>query len=141
VGGVAATLHGSPTSTFDLDVVHSRKAANIRRLLAALEELEACYRIQPQKRLRPLASHLVSAGHQLLITRFGPLDLLGSIGRGHDYQDLLPHTSRMRVGPRFAVRVLDLNTLIDIKSETAGEKDRAVLPVLRRILAEKEKSR
>ena len=46
VGGVSAVLRGAPTSTFDLDVVHSRKAANVRRLLTALQELDAHYREQ-----------------------------------------------------------------------------------------------
>ena len=30
VGGVSAVLHGSPISTFDLDLVHSRTPNNIR---------------------------------------------------------------------------------------------------------------
>ena len=31
VGGVAAVLNGAPVSTFDLDVVHARDAANVAR--------------------------------------------------------------------------------------------------------------
>ena len=84
VGGVCALLHGAPIATFDLEVVHSRNAANVGRLLKALEELDACYRVNPEKRMRPSASHLSSPGHQLLITRFGPLDVLGRIGSGRE---------------------------------------------------------
>jgi hypothetical protein len=36
------------------------------------------------------------------------------------------------------IRVLDLETLIAIKEELNSEKDRAVLPILRRTLAEKK---
>lgn len=35
VGGMAAILRGTPVSTFDLDVVYERSAANIERLLSA----------------------------------------------------------------------------------------------------------
>ena len=35
VGGLAANLEGVPANTFDVEVVHSRDAANIGRLLAA----------------------------------------------------------------------------------------------------------
>src|SRR5450759_2930050 len=77
VGGVAAVLQGAPINTFDLDVVHSTDPANVSRVLAALGELEAIYRAQPDLRRRTNEAHLSSAGHQLLITRLGPLDLLG----------------------------------------------------------------
>ena len=57
VGGVAAVLRGAPVSTFDLDVVHSTAPENIGRGLAALEDLDACYRAQPERRLRPDTTH------------------------------------------------------------------------------------
>jgi hypothetical protein len=139
VGGVAAVLQGAPINTFDLDVVHSTDPANVSRVMAALEELDAIYRAQPDLRLRPNASHLSSAGHQLLITRLGPLDLLGSIGKGRAYPDLLIHTTEMKAGPSLSVRVLDLETQIAIKEEVGGEKDRAALPILRRTIEERRK--
>lgn len=137
VGGIAAVLDGAPVNTFDLDVVHSRAAANIARLLLVLEQLNAVYRIQPGR--QPTASHLESAGHQNLITSYGPLDVLGTIGRGLGYPELLPHTVEMEIGEGFRVRVLDLETLIAIKEELGGEKDKAMLPILRRTLEEKRK--
>ncbi|HSB17189.1 MAG TPA: hypothetical protein VLE22_22250 [Bryobacteraceae bacterium] len=139
VGGVGAVLHGAPVSTFDLDVVHSRDDANIERLLGALDELESYYRTQPEKRLRPGASHLSSPGHQLLMTRFGPLDLLCAVGRSRDYTALLRHSVEMLIGQGVHVHVLSLETLIAVKEETAGDKDLATLPILHRTLAEKSK--
>ena len=140
VGGVAAVLEGAPVNTFDLDVVHSREPGNIARLLAALESLGARYRTQPERRLKPDASHLTSPGHQLLITRFGPLDILGAIGRERVYDDLLSHTIEIEVGQDLRVRVLNLEMLIAVKEEVAGEKDLAVLPVLRRTLEQKRRA-
>jgi len=78
VGGVAAVLEGAPISTFDLDIVHSRAIDNV---------------------IRPQESHLASAGYQLLMTRFGPLDVLGAIGRSRGYEELLEHVTASRTGP------------------------------------------
>ena len=139
MSGVSAVLQGAPINTFDLDIVHSTDHENIAALLAALEQLGAYYRTKPAKRLRPQISHLSSPGHQLLMTRFGPLDLLGAIGKGRDYEHLIPHSIELEIEPRVTIRVLDLNTLITVKEETAGEKDNAMLPVLRRTLEERSK--
>jgi hypothetical protein len=141
VGGVGAVLQGATLSTFDLDIVHSTEPANIARLLGALENLDACYRTQPDKRLRPSQTHLSSPGHQLLMTRFGPLDVLGSIGKGRRYQDLLPHAAEMTIGGGIRIRVLDLKTQIAVKEETGQEKDLAALPLLRRALEESRRKR
>jgi hypothetical protein len=139
VGGIAAGLRGAPVSTLDLDVVHSTEAANISRILPVLEELDAWYRHFSGRRLRPDASHLTSPGHQLLITRYGPFDLLGMIGKGRTYFDLLPLTVEMEVRGGVRVRVLSLEAQIAVKEELGGEKDVAMLPLLRRTLEESRK--
>ena len=138
-GGVGAALRGAANTTFELGIVHSREDDNIDRLLSALDSLDAYYRVQPEKRLRPQRSHLASAGHQLLMTRYGPLDLLGSIGKSHEYSELVTHSTEMEAGEGFQIRVLNLDWLIAVKEETAGEKDRAVLPLLKRTLEEKSR--
>lgn len=74
------------------------------------------------------------------MTEAGPLDLLGTIGEGHGYDDLASETTELDVGEGLKVRVLDLPALIRIKAETAQEKDKAQLAVLRRTLEEKSKS-
>ena len=140
VGGLAAVLNGAPVQTYDLDVVHARNDENIAKLVCALESLDAIYRMQPARRLRPNASHLSSAGHHNLIASCGPLDVLGAIGTGLSYEDLLPHTTEMEIGSGARVRVLNLAKIITLKEELAGEKDLAVLPLLRRTLKEKERA-
>ena len=122
VGGVSAVIQGAP---FDR--------------LRALESLEAYYRTSPQRKATPAAWRLLSPGHQLLMTRHGPLDILGMIGQEREYEGLLAHTVEMEVAADVKVRVLDLETLIQTKEETAGEKDKAILPVLRRTLEEKSR--
>lgn len=137
VGGVSAVLHGAPVTTFDLDVVHARNRENIARLLSALEELEGVYRAQWERQLRPDLSHLASPGHQLLLTKFGPLDVLGMIGKSRTWEDLLPHSRTMEIEPGVVVSVLDLETLIAVKEELGFPKDTAVLPMLRQALKER----
>lgn len=139
VGGVCAVLHGAPVTTFDIDMVHSRAPENLDRLISALQELDAYYRGHEDQRLTPDLSHLSSPGHQLLVSKFGPLDLLGTIGSGHGYEDLFEHTVELEAGG-LLLRILTLERLIEIKEETGSDKDKAVLPVLRRTLEEKLKS-
>jgi len=141
VSGVCAVLHGAPLATFDLDVVHSREPRNLARLIAALEELEVRYRVPGRRDKKPGPSHLASAGHQLLMTCFGPLDLLGTIGKGHDYGQLLNETVELEIGGGPKVRVLSLERLVETKEEVGQAKGRAVLPVLRQVLEERSKPR
>lgn len=139
VGGVSAVLHGAPVTTFDLDLLHSREPDNIERLLAALKDLDAYYRGVGERRIEPGKSQLSSPGHQLLMTRLGPLDLLGTIGKeGYDYTDLLEFTTKMQIS-EMTLHVLNLETHIKIKEGLGQEKDKATVPILRRTLEEKLK--
>ena len=137
VGGVCAVLHGAPVATFDLDVVHARTPENVERLLEALKELRATSRSHPGRKGVPGRSHLASGGHQLLHTRHGPLDLLGSVGSGRGFEELKPCSTELELAPDLTIRLLSLETLIELKEEVAHEKDLAVLPLLRRILQER----
>src|ERR1035438_5238552 len=139
VGELAAVLHGAPVGTLALEIVPSRDEANVARLLRVLDAMDGIYRMQPERRLKPGAIHLSSPGHHNLITNCGPLDVLGTIGRGLGYEDLLPHTIEMETGEGVRVRVLDLATIVELKEELAGEKDLAVLPLLRRTLEQKRR--
>lgn len=139
VGGIAAVLQGAPIATFDLDLVHRRSPENIERLLAVLEVLDARYRGQGERRFTPDAALLATPGHHLLMTGSGPLDLLGVIGSGRDYDTLLPSASMVALDATLAIRVLDLATIIRTKEEANRDKDRADLAVLRRTLEEKNR--
>ncbi len=63
----------------------------------------------------------------------------GTIGRDLGYQELLSHSVELAIAEGIRIRVVDLETLIALKEELGGEKDRAVLPILRRTLEEKKK--
>ena len=122
-------------------MVYSREPANVDRLVHFLRDIDAIFRIQPERRLRPTGSHLAGGGHLNLLTRYGPIDLLATIGQNLNFSDLLPHSNEMDIGDGIRVRVLNLETLISIKEQLASEKDVAMLPVLRQTLRELNKKR
>lgn len=140
VGGIAAVLNGAAINTFDLDLVYARNEGNTEAILPVLDQVEAFFRMQPERRLKASASHLGSAGHLNLITRYGPLDLLGTIGRNLGYEELLPHSHEVEIGAGLSVLVLNLEKLIELKTELGGDKDRAVLPMLRQTLIMRQKT-
>jgi hypothetical protein len=139
VGGLAAVLNGAPVHTYDVDIVHRRSPENVDRILPILDSLDAIYRIQPERRLRPVRSALLSTGHQNLLTRYGPLDLLGEIGNGLGYEELVPRSTEILIAENVRVRILNLETLIEVKEQLNGEKDRAMLPILRHTLEENKR--
>lgn len=141
VGGLAAVLNGAPVQTYDVDIVYSRSPDNVERLVSVLTTLDAIFRILPERRLKPNASHLTGSEHLNLLTRNGPLDLLATIGQNLTYEDLRPHCSTMDVGHGIRIQVLNLETLIKIKEHLKGEKDVAVLPILRQTLKESKRRR
>lgn len=137
VGMTAGVLQGAPAVTFDLDILYSLDAHNLPRLLDALLELESVFR-GDERRLTPNLSHLQSRGHKLLMTKFGIVDVLGSLGE-YDYRDLESDAPALALGP-MSVRVLSLERLIEVKQKAGREKDMAVLPLLRATLARKRPS-
>ena len=129
VGGAAAVLHGAPITTEDLDIVHRRSPENVSRLKALLDELDARVRELANRRLPPQESALLGDGHVLLSTRLGPLDCLGTLIDGRGFDELVSHSDSIKdEGVEFLV--VDLPTLIELKTKTGRAKDRLMLPVL-----------
>lgn len=123
VGGVAAVLQGVPLATFDLDVVHSRTPENVTKLLALLARLDASSRLRPpSEMLRPGAEALGGPGHQLLRTRLGPLDLLGTVEGGLGFEELEGLSEPFVLSGR-TLRVLSLQALAELKKDATNPKD------------------
>ena len=132
VGGVNAVLLGAPIMTFDLDIVHDRAPENIELLLLALKELEAKYRLRPE--LTPGESHLSGPGHQLLNTKFGMLDVLGKIGTGRGYEELLPFARSIEIGAGAIVKILSAEALLEEKLAMRRTKDLTSIAWLQEII-------
>lgn len=140
VGGAAAVLQGVPITTLDLDIVHRRTPENVARLLDVLLRLDATMRYDLANRgLRPTAEMLAGRGQVNLSTTLGPIDPLCEIGEGQGYDELLPHTEVVR-DEGLSLRVLDLPTLIEMKTKAGRPKDRVVLPILIATIEERQKA-
>ncbi len=134
VGGLAAVAQGAPLMTFDVDVVHRRTPDNVERLLAFLAEVDARYRGRPAGQIiRPTREVLLGSGHHLLTTSLGPLDLLGAIEHGRDFDSLLPEIITLEIEHQ-PVRVVRLQTLAELKRGSTAPKDRLVLATLEDVI-------
>jgi hypothetical protein len=139
VGGVAAVLQRAPINTQDFDLVHERSPDNVARLSCALAELNAVYRDDPRN-LTPNESHLLGSGNQLLRSGNLRFDILGSIDWGGGYDELLPNSEVLDVGG-YAVRVLTLEKLIELKQKLTRPKDKLMLMHLEAVREERDKAR
>lgn len=73
------------------------------------------------------------------MTEYGRLDVRGAIGDDLDYDQLVPHSVVIPLELGLTIRAIDLPTLIRLKEQAGRDKDLAVLPHLRRTLAERRK--
>lgn len=133
VGGLAAVIQGAPVTTMDVDIVHSRSPENISKLFEFLKSVGAFYRRLDDRVMEPKIEDLAGMGHALFATRFGPLDVLAVIEEGKAYEDLLEHTIDIDFRGH-VLRVLDLKTLIELKTASKDSKDKRRLPVLKETL-------
>lgn len=129
VGGLAAVAQGAPIMTRDVDVVHARDEANLDALMRVLVALHAVYRGRPGAPLQPKREHLAGLGHHLLKTDLGPLDVLGAIHGGRDYDALLLESVELPL-PFGTIRVLSLESIVRDKRSSTEEKDRLMVPIL-----------
>jgi len=133
VGGIAAVLEGAPVSTFDLDIVVRQTSENQGRLLAALLDLNARYRDPAGRHILPDAAKLATMRIHRLMTDFGALDVLETIGHGLAYPDLIGQTIDYEV-EGLHIQTLRLEIVILSKEQAGRDKDKAVLPILHRTL-------
>ena len=138
VGGLAAILHGAPHVTTDADIVPEVGRENLERLSAALEDLNARIRVAGE----PAGIPFDHSGESLarvqtwnLVTDRGNLDITFVPSGTRGYDDLARDAQSVVVRG-MQVPVASLADVIRSKEAAGREKDRLVLPVLRRILAE-----
>jgi hypothetical protein len=141
VGGFAAVLYGSPTSTGDLDIMPDDDAENIARLATVLATLHTVVR-EPRstgRRLEVTADLLKQTakstgfgGQVRTRTAAGPLDILWRLHDGRGYRDLVSR-SCVLTEDELRVRVMGLDDLIEVKTAIDRPQDRAALPYLHEI--------
>lgn len=143
VGGVAAHFYGASYMTKDMDVVYGRSPENIRRSLLALDEMNTIFRDFAGRRIAPNASYLASPNPKLLLTKYGPLDMRGTLSMEDDdsgYASLIDDATVVQLD-EYTVHVLSLPRLIAVKERLKRPHDVAVLPLLRAALERANSSR
>ena len=141
VGGVAARLRGAPLVTQDVDITPQRTPFNMKRLSAALEEMDARLRTEsePEGVVFPFDADLLSTKSLwTLTTEYGDLDLVLDPAGFAGFGRLAEGASPLRVAtqPDLYVEVASLADVITSKEAAGREKDLAALPLLRTTLSE-----
>ena len=142
IGGYGAILHGAPHVTDDLDVVPDTSAASLQRLSEALLELDARIRTASEPRGVPFAHDARSLSEVRvwnLVTKHGNLDLTFEPSGTAGYDDLQRDAVTIEVRG-VEMPVASLADIIRSKEAAGRDRDRAVLPTLRRLLAERRPS-
>lgn len=140
VGGFAGTILGSPRVTIDLDIVYARDAGNLARIVRALEPLSPYLRGAPPGLPYRLDVPTLARGLNFpLTTSAGDLDLLGEVVGGGTYEEILPHTQRVRIFDT-DVDVVTLPMLIRLKRAAGRPRDLLALAELEALLEEQGRS-
>jgi len=140
IGGMAAILHGDVGVTIDIDVVPEHSDENLERLAKALRGLGA--RIRTEGEPEGLSFDCSAAFFRNLspdsivnmTTAAGDLDVAFCPSGTSGYSDLLRDAVEIEVADRLRIFVASLEDVIRSKQAADREKDRLVLPRLRRLL-------
>lgn len=143
IGGFAATVHGSPFITWDVDITPEQSAANLDRLSQALTDLNAKVRTISDPDGLPFShsgESLATAGAWNLTTPYGDFDISFVPNGTAGYDDLKRDAAEKEID---GVRVVVASLADVVRSKQAANrpKDQRVLPVLREILAEESAQR
>lgn len=137
IGGFAASVHGSPLLTNDVDVVPASDRDNWARLSNALHELDAKVRAVELDKPLPVdhdAESLAASGNWKLTTKYGDLDITQLPAGTQGYDDLKKDAIEIELrGIR--ISVASLADIVRSKEAAGRDKDRLALPVLRELVA------
>jgi hypothetical protein len=138
VGGVAANIHGALRTTLDLDVVYSRTATNISKLVHALSPYQPYLRGAPPGLPFVLDEATIHRGLNFTLTTvLGDLDLLGEVVGGGGFEALIAQAEPVELEAR-RCWVVTLPALIVLKRAAGRIKDRESLAELEALLEERD---
>jgi hypothetical protein len=138
IGGLAAAIHGSDLVTGDIDITPSTDDGNLTRLSRALDELDARIRSVDAPDGLPFAHDAASLARATvwnLVTNAGDLDLAMMPSGTRGYDDLRRAAIAIDI-LGVPTRVAALADVIRSKEAAGRDKDRAALPMLRRLQEE-----
>jgi hypothetical protein len=130
IGGIAAGVQGVVWATADLDICYARSRANVGRLAAALEDLEAHVVDEPPGVSVKLDARAIRGGDWwTLTTRLGRLDCLGEPAPGLTFETLVERGRTFEGSETYAVASFD--DLIAMKRAAGRPKDLGQIELLR----------
>lgn len=139
IGGVAVAHHGYVRTTKDIDIMPGPSDANLHRLWAALQELDAAplalQHFRPEERPEPFALEgLRKLGNWDLSTKHGRLDILqyiqGKLESADDYAALAQRSEETRFDFG-VVRFVSYGDLLDLKTIAGRDQDLVDIRALR----------
>lgn len=117
IGGIAATLHGCPEQTYDLDILYDDSDENRGRLLEALRAIDAQWEA-------PLTIALLKRQSVFALnTKFGDLDIFTRVPGLADFESARSTAKVFAIGG-YQAATLDLNLLIAAKEAAADPNPR-----------------
>ncbi|HSK90492.1 MAG TPA: hypothetical protein VK875_04185 [Euzebyales bacterium] len=129
VGGIAATVHGSPSVTYDIDLAPEQSPDNLERLAAALTELGAVRYTEPEEDLAAPRADELSARVEQFASPIGYIDVLRELRAVGGYEQLLATAEQVDLAG-VPVYVAALDDIIASKQAAHRPKDLAQLPAL-----------
>lgn len=139
IGGAAGIAHGSARLTLDVDIVYRRTPENIARLVACMAPYHPYLRGAPPGLPFRWDVETIQRGLNFTLdTALGPLDVLGEVTGGGNYEALLPDTEILEA---FGVECLGLSlmTLIKVKRAAGRPKDFEAIAELEIIAEERHR--
>ncbi len=137
IGGFSLAAHAAARATKDLDVVPEPSGENLRRLMAALDELEATplalEDFKPEELVDLELENLRLGGNWILRTRFGRLDVMQYVEGIRGYEQLregavVPTIELLEEPVMFA----GLDDLIAMKAAAGRDQDLIDIETLER---------
>jgi hypothetical protein len=127
IGGIAVLAHGSQRLTFDLDIVADPRVANGRRLIAAMVDLKAEYRLASGRWVK-LSSDAdpkwIARENRLFDTVAGGIDVFYRLDGVPTWKEARPRANRVDAfGHTFLI--LDKDLLIRSKLAAGRRQDLA----------------
>jgi hypothetical protein len=140
IGGIAGIAHGSAHPTFDFDVVYARDKQNLKRMAAALTELEVTLRgAPPDLPFRPDSRTLAAGCNFTFVSKYGSFDILGEAAGMRDYETMRADAKAEELWG-VSVRVASVDDLIRMKHAAGRPKDKSMAEELIAIAEDQRRS-
>jgi predicted nucleotidyltransferase len=123
IGGGAAIVHGAARTTYDVDILYSRKPENLKKLITALDGIQLYYRGAPPGLPFRWDEKTLEQGLNFTLTSTqGDIDLLGEVAGGGTWESVRPFTENIEIFG-VLVPVVSLAKLIELKRAAGRPKD------------------